>query len=252
MTSHQSRKDYLPRLNSISSLKEDTEFLSWQVKEPQRETYSELQSPKIRSSSNLLAREGGKIEDGLDHHSSNSDKADQCFSSNVLYDHCDDHAVPHEMTHNMEENSLEVCAPLKEALQEDMNGMSTTKAEGILRKRLRAENAHDYGCQASFSSQGECSPAFQLNTVQAVLCKFQRPVCSCGSKQGKFSERGIKNVDIVLLKLQRPTGPSYHGHGHQDGEGNRTQQKDIKQTSDMNQKSDLESEIKPTDECDLR
>ncbi|KAG0607296.1 hypothetical protein M758_8G017200 [Ceratodon purpureus] len=249
----QSQKEYLRLRNSVSSLKKDTEILSWQVKEPQREAYSELQSLKARSPSpNLLAIEGAEFEDGLEHHSSNSDKADQCFSSNVLYSHCDDHAVQHEMMHNIEKNCLEDCTHLKEVLEANMNGMSTTKAKGTLQKQLRAGNAHDYGCQASFSSQEECSPAFQLNTVQAVLCKLQRPVCSCGSKQGTFSEHGIKNVETVLLKPQRSPRPSGHGLGHQDIEGNQTLEKDTELTSDMNQKGDLELESEPTAEREAR
>ena len=253
-SNRQSRKDHLLVLNSVSSFNRDTEIVSWQVKDPQREAYSAAQPPKTRrATSNLLAMdEARNIEDGLEHHSSNSDKADQCFSLDVLHDHYDDRAVQHEMMHNVQENSLEVCTPLKKIFQEDMNGMSTTKAEGMLKKRLRAKNAHDYCCQASFSSQEECSPAFQHNTVQAVLCKLQRPVCSCSSKQGKLSEHGIKNVDTVLLKLQRSTRPSDSGLGYQDAEGNQILQKDIKRTSDMNQKSNLELEIEPTAECDLR
>lgn len=249
---HQSRKDYLSLLNSSSSLRKDTDVLSLQVKEPHCEASSELQSPKIRRLSSNVMAVGGKIEDDLEHQSSSSDKADHCFSTNVLYDHCDDHAVRHEMTRNIEENSLEVCTPLKEIFLTDMNGMSTTKARGMLQKRLRVENAQDFGCRVAFSSQEECSPVFQLNTVQAVLCKLQRPVCSSGPKQGKFSEHGTQNVDTVLLKLQRPTRSSDHGLDDQGAEGNETLQKAIKQTSDMNHKSDLESEIKPTAESVLR
>lgn len=239
--------DHRLLLNSASSLGKSTEVISWHVKEPQHEAYSELQSSKSRrSSSNFLAKEGEIIEDGLEHHSSTNDRADQCLSSNVLYDH----ASRHEMTHNVEENSVEVLTPPKEPLPEDRKGMSTTEAVGMLQKRLWTEDAiaHDCGCRASFSSQEECSPACQLNTVQAVLRKLQRPVFSCGPNQ----EQGIKTVDTVLLKLQRPARHSIHGLGHQEAEANRITQKDIKRKSDMNQKSNLESETKTTAECQVR
>lgn len=225
--------------------------MSRHVKETQREAFSELQSPTTRRSfSDFLAKQGETIEDGLEPHCSSCDRADQCLSSNVLYDH----ASRPEMTHNVEDNSMAVCTPLRKPLQEDMNGMSTTKAEGMPRKRQWKEDGitHDNGCRASFSSQEECSPACQLDTVQAVLCKLQRPAFSCGSKQGRFPEKGIKNVDNVLLKLQRPTRNSIHGLGLQNAQANPTMQKDMKQTSDMNQKSNLESEIKTTTVCQTR
>lgn len=70
-----------------------------------------------------------------------------------------------------------------------------------------------------------CSPVrksghqhFSYDIVQSVPFELQRPDYSCGSKQNKVPDHGIKSIDSVLIKFQRPTELSHYGLGQQDPE----------------------------------
>lgn len=156
------------------------------------------------------------------------------------------------MTQNVEDNLMEVCTPLMNSFQENMEGISTRKAEDTLPERQWTENESGHDCRTSLSSQEECSPACRLNSVQVVLCKLQRPAYSCGLKHGTLSGKDTNYVDKVISKLHKPTRHSFDGSGHQNTVANPTKQDDIEQRSDRNRKSNLESEIKSPSECHIR
>nr|XP_024402931.1 uncharacterized protein LOC112295483 isoform X4 [Physcomitrium patens] len=233
---------------SLRSLRKETEVLSWKIElEPQREVCSELlQTPNTRiSSSNLLPTERGKIEDSPTHRRSSVEMNHS--PSKELFEH----SIRNEIIHNVEEDSLEIYTLFKALPQEDINGMSTTEG-GLLRKQLRQEDSHDFHGRTPFSSQEECSPEFQLRKVHTVLCKLQRPTDSRSSKQGEVPDQGAGNVNTVLLKFQRPAEPSHSGPGLQDPESNRSAEKNVKQTSDVDQMINSELGTKPNVECGIR
>lgn len=193
--------DYLQGLKPPTSHKNDMDFMSWEVRNVQEHNFHGVLAAKIRSSSaNLLPKQSETYKAGLEQLNTDIGRAEQCSSSSIWCDQSDwQKGGLFGETHGAHTFTSSIGR-----VKRNTFCRSKTKEQLMPENPSQGYNTFCNDDTASWSSQEECSPHPQSESVQHVLYKLQRPLYSC-SKQEDFLPNQMKSVQTVLVKLQQPT-----------------------------------------------
>ena len=238
----ETRMDYLQGLKPPASHKNDMDFISWEVRDVQEHNFHKVPAAKTRSpSENLLPKQSMTCKAGLEQLNTDIGRAEQCSSSSIWCDQSEwQRRGLFGETHCAHTFNSSIGRVTRNTFC-----ISKTKEQLIPENSPQDCNTFCNDDTASWSSQEECSPHPQSDSVQDALYKLQRPLYSC-SKQEDFLPNQMKSVQTVLIKLQQPTLFQNGENTYEASVGKRTlrqrQAKSFGTLQDNDSKTDLQNQ----------